>query len=122
MFGYGLFNPGKTQRAHRWSYERFVGPIPDGLGVRHRCDRRSCVNPAHLLPGTALENSNDRRERNRAGWRKLPDADVAEIRGLLNSGSRCAVIARQFGVSRGMVSHIKHGRKRTKPTRDRAAA
>jgi hypothetical protein len=29
--GYGRFHVnGKDVRAHRWSYERFVGPIPEG--------------------------------------------------------------------------------------------
>jgi len=42
--------------AHRFSYERFVGPIPDGLCIDHKCRCRSCVNPNHLQVVTYREN------------------------------------------------------------------
>ena len=35
-------------KAHRLSYERNVGPIPDGLELDHLCRRRNCLNPQHL--------------------------------------------------------------------------
>lgn len=56
--GYGQFHPwrGKQVRAHRISYEHFVGPIPDGLQIDHICRVKNCVNPAHLCPVTAKEN------------------------------------------------------------------
>jgi hypothetical protein len=55
--GYGEFETeGKTWRAHRWSYTRLVGPIPDGLVIDHLCRVRHCVNPAHLEPVTDEEN------------------------------------------------------------------
>lgn len=50
-------------RAHRWTYEHLVGPIPDGLLLRHTCDVKDCVNPAHLIPGTHAENKQDAVER-----------------------------------------------------------
>lgn len=34
--------------AHRVSWEYFVGPIPEGLTIDHRCRQRSCINPYHL--------------------------------------------------------------------------
>lgn len=42
--------------AHRWSYEHFIGAIPDGLVLDHLCRVKRCVNPAHLDPVTQREN------------------------------------------------------------------
>ncbi|MGE9695938.1 HNH endonuclease signature motif containing protein [Streptomyces sp. CH6] len=55
--GYGKFwHNGRMIRAHRWAYEHYVGPIPAGLELDHRCGHRDCVNPAHLDPVTHAEN------------------------------------------------------------------
>lgn len=87
LWQYGLFGNGYAQfvsdaglvYAHRWVYERCVGPIPDGLVIDHRChnedqdcpggrtcEHRRCVNPGHLEVVTtgqnvrrALHRSND---------------------------------------------------------------
>lgn len=71
--GYGKFrpSPGKpAYMAHRWAYEAFVGPIPDGMQIDHKChtddaacpggptcQHRRCVNPAHLEPVTGSQNT-----------------------------------------------------------------
>jgi hypothetical protein len=56
--GYGKFWAyRKCREAHRWSYEHFVGPIPRGLTLDHLCRNPGCVNPSHLEPVTAKENS-----------------------------------------------------------------
>lgn len=57
--GYGRFRSGGREPIvlpHRWSYEHYVGPIPDGLQIDHLCRNPSCVNPAHLEAVTASEN------------------------------------------------------------------
>jgi hypothetical protein len=51
--GYGTIH---DRPAHRWVYERLVGPIPTGLPLDHTCRVRRCVNPAHLEPVTVREN------------------------------------------------------------------
>lgn len=61
--GYGNFWTGESYvSAHRWSYEHFVGPIPEGLDLDHLCRVRNCVNPAHLEPVTRQENLRRGRE------------------------------------------------------------
>lgn len=66
--GYGtvFLEDGTVTTAHTVAYELTYGPIPDGLVVRHTCDRPPCVNPAHLLVGTQADNLNDMWVRGRA--------------------------------------------------------
>ena len=60
--GYPLFTlrrEGKQRNvvSHRFAYEELIGPIPEGLQLDHLCRNRICVNPAHLEPVTARENT-----------------------------------------------------------------
>lgn len=56
--GYGRFWPSGDQPvlAHRYAYEAYVGPIPDGLQLDHLCRVKQCVRPSHLEPVTNAEN------------------------------------------------------------------
>jgi hypothetical protein len=59
--GYGQFiikENGVWRRVgvHRYSYERFIGPIPPGLHLDHLCRNSRCVNPTHLEAVTCREN------------------------------------------------------------------
>jgi hypothetical protein len=64
--GYGTIEvDGRRMTAHRLSYMVYVGDIASGLVVRHKCDVRACVNPAHLELGTHHDNMLDRAKRGR---------------------------------------------------------
>jgi hypothetical protein len=69
--GYGMYGTSPGYRVHRISYEHHVGPIPDGLILRHTCDNPPCCNPEHLVPGTPADNAQDKMDRGRAikHWR-----------------------------------------------------
>jgi hypothetical protein len=56
--GYGVFNIASGAfPAHRISYTALIGIIPQGLTLDHLCRNRGCVNPFHLEPVTAIENT-----------------------------------------------------------------
>jgi hypothetical protein len=43
-------------RAHRAVWEQYVGPIPEGKDLHHKCGLKHCVNPDHLEPVTSQRN------------------------------------------------------------------
>ena len=104
----------KSVKAHRWIYELCVGPIPDGIVIRHKCDNPKCVNPLHLTAGTPKDNTADMFERGRAPDRrgeKHPlakiDADaVRAIRAHSAMGMTQKALAEQFGISNQHIGKI----------------
>ncbi len=97
---------GASVLAHRWVYEQFLGPIPEGLVINHKCGNRSCVNPHHLEVVDQAGNC-----RHGAGC-KLTAEQVAEIKATKDSrkwgdGAR---LARKFNVSSALIHDIWHGR------------
>jgi len=109
--GYGvLWVQGRNVLAHRLMYSLFVGPIPEGLSVCHRCDVPACVRPEHLFLGTPADNTHDMMAKGRAvfggppgersGAAKLTDGDVRDIRRrVLDPGVTRAQLAREYGLS-----------------------
>lgn len=56
--GYGTasIKRGMSMPAHRLAYEAFIGPIPVGMQLDHRCENPPCVFPLHLDVVTLREN------------------------------------------------------------------
>jgi len=120
--GYGHISVGgKKNFCHRLSYSEFVGEIPKGLCVCHKCDVPACINPDHLFLGTHKENMDDRTRKgrskgflhkNRGGEgnpnSKLKAADVIDIR---KSTLKQRELSEKYNVSMSTISGIKTGRK-----------
>ena len=107
----------KEIRAHRLSYQTFVGQIPPGMQVCHRCDNRKCVNPDHLFVSDQLGNMRDMIQKGRKVFHrneshhssKLTDAQVAAIR----ADSRVnRLIAADYGIHKNYVNVLKRGLRR----------
>jgi len=56
--GYGCFIADGCRLAHRYAYLLLTGPIPAGKHIHHKCNNKSCVNPAHLEAVTPEEHIN----------------------------------------------------------------
>lgn len=103
--GYGAISvDGKPERASRVS-AILDGRDPQKLHVRHSCDNPPCVNPKHLLIGTAEQNMEDKVSRGRQ-FRptKLTNSQVKKIR---MADEPLAHLANKFGVSVGLISLIR---------------
>ena len=118
--GYGAVRvDNKLIGAHRHSYEKFKGEIPEGMHVRHRCDMPCCVNPDHLILGTHADNMQDKKKRGRVKGcvvdsdgeknvnAKLTVSDVRKMRRMYSGGTMNQYeLADHFGVSQPVVSQI----------------
>lgn len=120
--GYGIFwdgtyrpnGQGRYVRVTRWTYEQFIGRIPEGRQLLHACDNPPCVNPAHLSFGTCADNHGQREARGR-GVRahgsshvgaKLTEAEVIAIRERRSAGVPQIALAREYGVSAALICNI----------------
>lgn len=116
--GYGSFRwKGRSPHAQRVAWEITNGPIPDGLHVLHRCDVRTCVNPAHLFLGTNHDNHQDKIRKGRGGaargegspFAKLTDEIVLDMRARYAAGETQTDLGRCFGVCSSVVSRAVRG-------------
>lgn len=117
--GYGIFfdDSGKEVRAHRYSYFIEYGHLDKTKYVCHTCDNPSCVNPKHLWEGTAKDNNEDCRNKNRAKYppdqkgenhsqHKLTEDDVLFIRQEFKAGVSQADLMRKYNMSRNTIHKI----------------
>lgn len=109
---------GRAFLAHRAAWTLYVGEIPEGLLVCHKCDVPNCVNPDHLFIGTHKDNMQDMIRKGRAYWpgcnnqplgerngqSKLTDDAVREIRASKETHS---VLAKKYGVSGSLISMVQ---------------
>ncbi len=108
---------GKNELAHRAAWRLFVGPIPEGMFVLHKCDNPVCLNPLHLFLGTQSDNAKDMWSKGRAnpkpslgsshGMSKLNDDAVREILASSESGK---ALAGKFGVSQSTIGDVRKRR------------
>ena len=88
----------------------FVGPLPDGLLMRHLNDVATDDRLVNLEYGSFSENSIDVVRNGNHKKAKLTERDVLQIKELLSGGHKQSEIADQFGVSRSTIQEIKSGR------------
>ncbi len=112
--GYPLICRGGKQRgAHRYVYEKYIGPIPKGMLVLHKCDNKLCLNISHLELGTQAKNAHDAVERGL--WRKgenradakLKEKDIPYIR---SRPMLQKMLAKKYGVIRQTISAVQRGK------------
>lgn len=121
--GYGQITINrKSVLAHRAMWMRFVGPIPEGMGVLHKCDNPKCVKIEHLFLGTHQENMDDmarkgRRSHSSLRGSKNPHAIINEdqVR-LIKMGLKSCLkrgdmrkLALKLRIKYHLIKNIKHG-------------
>jgi len=115
--GYGMIGiEGKSFAAHRVSWLLYVGAIPEGLFVLHKCDNKPCVNPSHLYVGSRCDNARDAVERTKFPIRRTSKYDAVQIRKLLDTGLEPWIIAKIFGCSESTISRAGGGHSRYRRT------
>lgn len=100
--GYGQY---KKKRTHVLMYEKYIGKIPKGMVIRHKCDNPICCNPFHLEIGTQKDNCKDMFDRNRN-----PNYITKELAvKIAKEYGTAKEIAKKFNVSETVVYHVKNG-------------
>ena len=97
---------------HRLVFWLVNGEVPaGGMYVTHSCGHAACVNPDHLVGGTASKNHWDAILQGTKGAfvLKYPDELIERVRGMYAAGMTVAAIARSVGVSYVYAWKVAHG-------------
>lgn len=116
--GHGRFRlDGKLESPHRVSLEMALGRrLARSEIVCHRCDVRTCVNPAHLFVGTYVDNMQDasRKDRTCFGEKnkqaKLTTEQVEHALARVRAGDSQYAVAKALGVHKATIWLIVHGK------------
>ncbi len=114
----GIYRDGKQVWifVHHLVLERKSGPRPEGMEARHKNGVASDVSPDNLEWSTHLDNVSDqlvhgtRRRGSEKTMAKLDEPAVLSIYNRLRNGERAISLAAEYGVSLGLIGHIKRGR------------
>lgn len=100
--GYGQY---KKKRTHVLMYEKYIGEIPKGMVIRHKCDNPICCNPFHLEIGTQKENNHDKLIRSR-----LDDRCVTyeKAKAIAEAEGTVIEISKKYNVGYDVVQKIKN--------------
>lgn len=114
--GYGtIWFGGKALKVHRAMLQLVLGRnLAEGECACHRCDNPSCINPRHLFVGSHLQNMRDCAKKGRStrlvgskdGNAKLTEYRVQQIRTRSAGGESYRSLAKEFGVTYGLIGHI----------------
>jgi hypothetical protein len=81
-----------------------VGPMAEGMIVRHLCNTPACVRPDHSAIGTRAENAANRMRNRRqaagldSGHAKVIEDQVIEMRRLYAEGASTTDLGEQYGL------------------------
>ncbi len=107
--GYGSYK--RHGSAHRIAYELATGECITGMHIKHSCDNKKCVNPAHLAATTHSGNMRDMTLKGRHARSKLSISDILKIREVYADGKKSqSTIAREFGVHQASIFRVLSGK------------
>ena len=101
----------RTRLGHQWSCHNWNGsplPVEKGMCVKHLCDTRLCVNPAHLEYGTLQENIQEMVERNPTAMGRIApsEEELIMLHQMIAENIPRREMARRIGHSRHWVDRI----------------
>jgi hypothetical protein len=100
-----------TGYAHQWAshnWNKTPIPIEKGMCIKHSCDNRLCVNPAHLSYGTVQENILEMVERNPGAMGRVAPTDeqLELLRQMITDDVPRREMARRLGHGRHWIDRV----------------